>query len=360
MSKLTLAILGHGTVGRSLATLAQEEALGLNVKYILRRTASADDARVVTDFSQILADPEVSVIADALPGAQPSYDYIRAALAAGKGVVTANKAAVAKDIGALTALAKEKRVPLLFEASVGGGLPIIETIKRFKRTNCIDRVSGILNGTCNYILDAMQTDGISFETALKEAQRLGYAEADPTTDISGMDVYNKAVIACSLAFGAPITAPFPVSGIVGVTAELIEGLKRDGKSLRLMLLSRATAGRYALGVVPVVLPASSPAGSLRKNLNLAELHCSVRGPVNLIAQGAGGLPTADAMLEDLMNIRHHTYEEVTLDGSLQYDPSLLTGRAYLGGDVLATTLENACSIARVKGAFLAFEPDFQD
>ena len=219
-------------------------------------------------------------------------------------------------------------------------------------------MQGILNGTCNFILDMMGSEGLSFEAALKEAQRLGYAEADPTTDITGEDVRNKAIIACSLAFQGEVARDFPVMGLVGMPADLMPRLQKEGKALRLMMLARAQEGRYAIGVVPVIISDTAIPATVKKNFNYAELSCSSLGQLSLIAQGAGGVPTADAIIQDLLNLVADSATEGRLDGSLVYDPSLLTGTVYLGdGLTSGVSLHDAVKFARENNQFLAFEPD---
>ncbi len=355
--KFKIAVLGYGTVGRALVTLLDGHDSGIEVVSILRRPGKATEARMTDTFETVLAQKDLDAVVDVLPGAEPSFGYIQAALEAGLNVVTANKAALAKDFAGLLALAHSKGVRLLFEASCGGGMPIVETLKKLTRFDRVNALEGILNGTCNFMLDAMESRGWSFEEALREAQRLGYAEADPSADISGRDVLNKAVIACSLAYGAPVSPDMPVSGIEKVSADFVRSLLGQGKHLRLMLLSRARDGRYAAGIVPVVVSADTLAANVKENFNFARIDCDVLGPLSLMAQGAGGNPTADAVIHDLLNCQLGTAEEGRLDGSLSCDPSLLTGRAYIGADVHdAVTLEEAVALARKLDAFLAFEP----
>ena len=359
MKSLKIAVLGFGTVGRALVQLLDEADLGIEVKYILRRPGktAGTDTRMTDTLETILHDSELDAVVDVLAGPEPAFSYVQKALAAGFDVVSANKAALARDLPGLTALAREKGAHLLYEAACGGGMPIIESIKKAVRFDRVLAMEGILNGTCNFMLDAMDSQGWSFEEALKEAQRFGYAEADPTTDITGEDVRNKAIIACSLAYQGAVAADFPVTGLVGLTAEFLAKLKVEGKTLRLMMLSKAEGRHYAVGVVPVVVSASSIAANVKKNFNYATLECSTLGSLSLIAQGAGGLPTADAIIQDLINLQHGSATEGRVDGSLQYDPSLLTGRAYIGDGITdGVSLHDAVAFAKANQHFLAFEP----
>ncbi len=360
MKQIKIAVLGYGTVGRALVELLDQHDLGIEVKYILRRPgkATGTDTRMTDTVETILHDSELDAVVDVLAGPEPAFSYMRSALEAGLSVVSANKAALARDLKGLTELARNRGAHLLYEASCGGGMPIIESIKKAVRFDRIDAMQGILNGTCNFILDMMGSEGLSFEAALKEAQRLGYAEADPTTDITGEDVRNKAIIACSLAFQGEVARDFPVMGLVGMPADLMPRLQKEGKALRLMMLARAQEGRYAIGVVPVIISDTAIPATVKKNFNYAELSCSSLGQLSLIAQGAGGVPTADAIIQDLLNLVADSATERRLDGSLVYDPSLLTGTVYLGdGLTSGVSLHDAVKFARENNQFLAFEPD---
>ena len=247
--QLNIGLLGYGTVGRTVAELLDERDCGIRIRHILRRPGHADGPLMTDSFEAVLNDPEVTCIVEALPGRDPALSYIRAALAAGKHVVTSNKAAVAADLKGLAELARANNVSLLFEASCGGGMHWVEMIKKTARFNEVSDVSGILNGTCNYMLDHMERSGLSFEEALARAQALGYAEADPTADITGADVRNKAIISASLAYRTPVVSDIPTAGIVGVTRGIIAAARERGRSLRLMMLSERRGDRYAVGIV---------------------------------------------------------------------------------------------------------------
>lgn len=357
-TSLQIALLGYGTVGRQLTELLDTREVGVSIKWILRRPGKAQGARMTDDIEQILNDPQVDVVVDVLAGAHPAYDYTLRALKAGKSVVSANKAALAQDFSGLNRLAQSQGVTLLFEAACGGGMPIVEAIKKTARFDQITALEGILNGTCNFMLDKMDAEGLAFDDVLREAQALGYAEADPTADISGEDVRNKAIIACSLAYRTPVTRDFPVSGIVGVTKDFFERLHAQGKTLRLMMLSRREADRYAIGVVPVVLAQNTIAASIKKNFNYAKWEGDVVGALSLAGQGAGGLPTSDAIVQDLITRSRGVAEPALLDHNLTYDPTLLRGRAYLG-DTIEENLSLTDAIARAQSlqCFLAFEPN---
>ena len=242
---LKIGLLGYGTVGRSLAKLLAERDAGIELVHILRRPGKAGGPLMTDRFEDILDDPAIDVIVDVLSGTEPSGEYMRRAMAAGKGVVTANKAALALHYEELTALARERNVPFLFEASVGGGIPWIENLKKAVRVDRVDRMSGILNGTGNYIIDRMERFGMEFDQALAEAQAKGYAEADPTADIGGYDVANKAIISASVAMGSPVHAAFPVLGIGRISKAFLDDLRRSGRTLRHMMLFRRSTMPWA-------------------------------------------------------------------------------------------------------------------
>ena len=356
-SQLKIGLLGYGTVGRTVAALLDERDCGVEIRHILRRSGRADGPLMTDSFETVLNDPEVTCIVEALPGRDPALSYIRAALAAGKHVVTSNKAAVASDLKGLAELARARGVSLLFEASCGGGMHWIEMIKKTARFDEVTEVSGILNGTCNYILDHMEKSALSFEEALSRAQALGYAEADPTADVSGADVRNKAIISASLAYRTPVIGDIPTAGIAGITREIIAGARARGRSIRLMMLSQRQGGRYAAGIVPVLLPSDEIAANVRDNLNYGRITGDVVGALTIIGQGAGGRPTADAVIQDLISLGRGEAGLPVLDRSLTYDPDLLRGTGHFPDEVLpGRPLAELIGIARQKQSFLAFEP----
>ncbi|MDO5531493.1 homoserine dehydrogenase [Sutterella sp.] len=355
---LKIGLLGFGTVGRSVAELLAERDCGIELCYILRRPGKAGGPLMTESFDEIINDPAVDVVVDVLSGIEPSHDYMVRALRAGKAVVTANKAALAAHYEELTAAAEAAGRPLLFEASCGGGIPWIENVKKAARVDMIEAMQGILNGTGNYILDRMDRFGMEFDAALAEAQAKGYAEADPTADIGGFDVANKAIISASVATGAPCTHPFPILGIERISKAILDDLREHGRAVRHMMIFRRTHHRYALGVVPVVIPAGSIEANVRDNYNCATLVGDVVGPLKFYGQGAGGHPTADAILQDLTSILTGKVESVAENKSLTYDAGILRGTGHFpDGSIPGRTLEELSAIARERGVFMAFEPE---
>lgn len=358
---MKIALLGYGTVGKSVEALLAERCPDIRIKKILRRPGKGDGARMTEDFSEILNDPEIDCIAEALSGTEPALTYIKEALAAGKHVVSANKAALAADFPTLLSSADKNGVFLLCEASCGGGIPWLENIKKAALLDRITALSGVLNGTGNYILDRMEREGLDFPEILRDAQALGYAEADPTADIGGFDIRNKALISCSLAYEGVVSTAFPVCGIEALTKETLAAFLAKGKHLRLMMLSvRDADDRYALGVAPVLLPADSIEANVRSNYNCAALCGDFVGTLKFYGQGAGGFPTADAVVQDLLQIAGKKAASVSLSRPLAYAPELLWGTGYfVEKDGLFSeqgTLSALSARAHKAQCFMAFEP----
>ncbi|HAW45069.1 MAG TPA: hypothetical protein DCW60_01795, partial [Sutterella sp.] len=355
---MNIALLGYGTVGKAVDSILSERDTGIRVTKIFRRPGKATAPRMTDNFESILADDSIDVVVEVLAGKDPAFDLITRALQAGKHVVTSNKAALANDMPGLLTLAKQKGVSLQFEAACGGGMPIVEAVKKAVLLDEVTQFKGILNGTCNYILDRMDRFGDAFTVALSKAQALGYAEADPTADISGADVKNKAIIALSIAFKTPCVTDFPTSGIEKITDAQLANFMARGKRLRLMLIAKRTATAYALGVVPVVVNADSFEASVKENFNFAAMTCDLVGDLIFYGQGAGGKPTADAVIQDIIAVKSQRAYLPEINGHLAYDESILTGTGYIGDDVIENApLATLVRTARERGAFLAFEPN---
>ena len=358
---MKIALLGYGTVGKSVARLLSARRTGIEIKTILRRSGKADGPGMTDRYADILEDPGISAVVEVLSGRDPAADYIRQALSAGKHVVSANKAALASDLPAFLRLSEKHHVSLLYEASCGGGIPWLENIKKAAVFDRIGALSGILNGTGNYIIDRMETEGSDFAEALRRAQELGYAEADPTADIGGYDIRNKAIISCTLAYGGEITTEFPVSGIEQLTKAALDLLHARQKSLRLMMYSVRKENAYAVGVAPIVLPAGSVEAHVQKNYNCATLCGDFVGELKFYGQGAGGDPTADAIIQDLLLIRDQKAVPVKLQNELRYEETLLAGTGYFfeNGTKLSErtgTLAELVRAAKAENVFMAFEP----
>ena len=352
------AVLGYGVVGREVCA-ALEASSEHELVWVLRRPGRADGPKMTDELDRILNDPAVEVVCDVLPGTHPSYEYMKRALEAGKHVVTANKAALCFGFRELTELAARKGVFLRYEASCGGTIPDVNEAFNLARTNELTAVYGIMNGTTNFIIDKMTREGAEFEPTLREAQRLGYAEADPTADLSGFDVKNKLVILSNTAYRGCCADAFPVCGIERLSKEILDRFAAMGKTVKLFGLSVREGERVALGVAPVVLPTDALEAHVPKNYNMFTLRGDKAGEVKLYGQGAGGVPTADAVLRDVAAIAASPAPTggAYFTRALTYDPALLRGRGYLGGAVVEGTLEELCARAQAEGAFLAFEPE---
>lgn len=354
---MKIAVLGYGTVGRSICKYIEGDSRDIQIAYVLRRPGKATEPFMTEDFDEILNDPSVGIVVDALSGKIDSYDYMKRALLAGKHVVTANKAALAYAMEELCTIAAKKEVQLKYEASSGGTIPIVSEIISTTHTNYLSSVYGILNGTSNFILDKMINEGSDFAATLKEAQELGYAEADPTADIGGFDVKNKIMILASTAYHGFVTSDFPVSGIEKLTKEILDEYAAEGKTIKLMGISVRNDNDYALGVVPCVIGKDQLEAHVPLNNNMITLVGDMCGEIKLYGQGAGGSPTADALLRDIYSIFNSVNVDVEFQffRKLRYVPEMLKGSAYIGGTKYEGTLEELVKIAEERNQFIAFE-----
>ncbi len=309
-----VAILGFGVVGsgvaevlaRNGAHIGQKVHSAVELKYILDVREFPDSPfghLVVHDFSIIERDPEVDIVVETIGGAKIALEFTRRALSAGKSVVTSNKELVAKYGYELMQLAREHEVSYLYEASVGGGIPIIRPLKQCLAANEITEICGILNGTTNYILTRMIRSGLSFQDALREAQANGYAEADPTADIEGYDACRKICILASLAFGRHIyPEQVPTQGITGVSLADVAYAESCGRKIK--LLGRAILGqdgKVRVFVAPHLVDGSDPLAGVEDVFNAITVKGNAIGDVMFYGRGAGKLPTASAVVADVMD-----------------------------------------------------------
>ncbi|MEA4994139.1 MAG: homoserine dehydrogenase [Oscillibacter sp.] len=310
MSKIT--ILGFGTVGTGVARVVAENArqierkLGepLNVKSVLVRHFKDSPYRqlMTDDFSTIERDDEIRVVVEAIGGIEAAYEYTKRALAAGKHVVTANKQLVAEKGWELMELAQKNNVNYLFEASVGGGIPVLHPLTECLCANRVDEIFGILNGTTNYILTRMVRTGAFFSDALREAQAKGYAEADPTADVQGIDAGRKICILADLAFGAQVRPEdVPMEGITKLSLRDVKVAQRAGYRIKLLgrCLRMPGGGRTAY-VAPHLVPEEHPMANVEDVYNAVAIRGSAVGEVMFYGRGAGELPTASACVSDVM------------------------------------------------------------
>lgn len=346
-----IAVLGYGTVGSGVVDLMEQNAKSIaakvgeeiEVKYIVDIRDFSNDknaAKFTKDFAVIENDPEVAVVVETIGGVNPAYDFTKRALLAGKSVVTSNKELVAKHGAEFFKIAKEKSVNYLFEASVGGGIPVIRPIAQCLAANEIDEIYGILNGTTNYILTRMIKAGLTFEKALSEAQELGYAERDPSADIEGHDACRKICILASLAFGRHIYPEhIATEGITKVTLEDVRLASRAGKVIRLLGRCKlACDGKVYAYVGPHLVDKSSPTASVEDVFNAITVHGNMVGNVMFYGPGAGKFPTASAVCADVIDAVKHI-------GSRKY-----LGWEDAGKEAVADMAEfKSCYYVRIEG-----------
>lgn len=321
---MKIALLGHGTVGRGVDRIVTQRVGGVEVARILELPDHLTDPRMTSDYEDILRDPSIDLVVECMGGLEPAHTYIVDALAAGKSVVTSNKAVVAAHFQEFVSQAKATGASLLIEATCGGGVPWIASIEKARRIDQIESFSGIMNGTTNFIIDAMVKQGADFDQVLKEAQDLGYAERDPSADIDGIDVRNKTYIAACVAFGCACVEDFPVTGLRTITKADIDLLAAQGRTVKLLGRGVQAEGRYAVAVEPVALSSDTLEAHVPTNFNLLTLVGTTVGELKFYGQGAGMLPTGNAIVQDVIDYgqgRRPTYD---FSGDLAYDEALLT------------------------------------
>ena len=317
-----IAILGFGTVGSGVYEVLCRNAAGVSrragepveVKYILDpKDFSAHPAAnlFIKNFDTILEDPEIRVVVETIGGTRFAYPYVKACLESGRSVCTSNKEMVATYGAELLALAKAHNCAFLFEASVGGGTPIITPMHQCLAANEIEEITGILNGTTNYILTRMVRAGLSFDDALREAQANGYAEQDPTADIEGHDACRKICILASLAFGRHIyPRQVPTEGITGVTLADVAYADSCGKKLKLLGRAiRRTDGKVCAYVAPHLVDRENPLSGVEDVFNAIAVRGNAIGDVMFYGRGAGKLPTASAVVADVIDAAKHRDEK---------------------------------------------------
>ena len=321
-----LAILGFGTVGTGVAevlsqnaqTIYAHAAEDIELKYILdiRDFPESPFAeKVIHDFSVVENDPEIKIVVETIGGLRVAYEYTRRAILAGKSVVTSNKELVAERGTELIKLARERNVNYLFEASVGGGIPIIRPLTQCLSANDIHEITGVLNGTTNYILTRMQKDGVALETALREAQANGYAEADPSADIDGHDACRKICILADLAFGHHI-APSSVTteGISQITQLDMQFAASEGYVIKLLgRVVRCEDSHVHILVAPHLISADRPLAGVSGVFNGIIVIGNAIDEVMFYGRGAGKLPTASAVVADVIDAAKHLVSRKFID-----------------------------------------------
>ena len=326
---MNIGLLGFGVVGGGVWELAAERD-DICVKRVLLRSPKAGlpESAVTFDVNDILNDDTIDTVVEVMGGLHPAYEYVTAAMERGKHVVTANKALIAAYYTELTALAAKQGVALRCTAAVGGGIPWLVNLARVKRLDTVCAVGGIMNGTTNFIMDAMHKAPVDFPAILKEAQELGYAEADPSADIDGDDIRRKLCISANIAFDAVLDeTAIPTFGIRTVTAEDIAAFKAHGFVCKLLAAAEAAENGVCAYVEPTLVDAGEPEAAVPANYNLITYTAERIGRQSFFGQGAGRFPTAANVVQDCLTIlagdkSFYTdrAEAAALDGSAEAHP----------------------------------------
>lgn len=314
---VNVAVLGYGTVGSGVVEVLRtnQESINkragqdINLKYVLDlRDFPGDPVEkvLVHDFDTILKDEDVKVVVEVMGGVNPAYQFVKSSLLAGKSVCTSNKELVAKHGAELLRIAKDQKVNFLFEASVGGGIPIIRPLNQSLTADLIEEISGILNGTTNYILTKMCKEGQQFDDVLKKAQELGYAERNPEADVEGYDACRKIAILTSLACGQQVDyEDIHTEGITHITDVDFKYAEKLGVAIKLVGSSRRVGDKVTAMVAPRMIDAEHPLGGVNGVMNAIFVRGNVLGEVMFYGAGAGKLPTASAVVSDVVDAVKH-------------------------------------------------------
>jgi homoserine dehydrogenase len=323
---LNIGLLGCGTVGsgvvkllqKNTETIAKRAGTEIAIKKVLERDvakcieAGVPEDLIASDYEEILNDNSIDIVVELMGGLHPAFDFIIAAMQKGKHVVTANKDLIAVKGEELFDAAKENNVDFYFEASVGGGIPIVYPLKQSLAGNRIEQVIGILNGTTNYILTKMTREGREFSEVLAEAQQLGYAEADPTADVEGYDAARKIAILSSIAFNSRVTLDdVYVEGITSITPIDIESARELGYVVKLLAIAKENSqGQIQARVHPAFIPANHPLAAVNDVFNAVFVQGDAVGEIMHYGRGAGQMPTASAVVGDIIEIVRNTISGV--------------------------------------------------
>ena len=300
---MRIGLLGFGVVGKGLYDLVADRQDINIVRVVCLEDIRLPDAEVTRDFQTVLHDDTIDTVVEAMGGLHPAYEFVRSAIEAGKNIVTSNKALMASFYDELIPLAKEKGVQLRCTAAVGGGIGWLSELERARRAQTITSVGGIMNGTCNYILDSMTRLGLTYDDALSQAQALGYAEANPSTDVDGIDTWHKVILSSNIAFGVSLDSKsVPVSGIRKITAEDVAQFTAHGYVCKLISTGKMDAGRCSVYVQPTLVPQGALEAAVPANYNLITLVGQASGRMSFYGQGAGRYPTAYNVLQDCVDL----------------------------------------------------------
>lgn len=314
---INIAVLGYGTVGSGVVEvintngkrIGQRIGEELNIKYVLDLKDFPGDPvqeKIVHDFETVIQDEDIKIVVEVMGGIEPAYTFVKRCLQAGKSVATSNKALVAKHGAELLSIAKEQNINFLFEASVGGGIPIIRPLNSSLTADEIEEITGILNGTTNYMLTKMFYEGANYDTVLKEAQANGYAERNPEADVEGYDACRKIAILSSLISGQQVDfEDIYCEGITEITVEDMKYARAMGTTIKLLASSKRIGDRLHAIVAPCMLYPEHPLYNVNDVFNAIFVHGNVLGDAMFYGSGAGKLPTASAVVADVVDAAKH-------------------------------------------------------
>ena len=300
---MKIGLLGFGVVGRGVYDITSGRSDMQVAKVLCLEDVTLPDAEVIRDFGSILSDDTIDTVVEAMGGLHPAYEFVRAAIEAGKNVVTSNKALVATFYDELLPLAEAKGVSFRCTAAVGGGIGWLSELERVRRVETVSLVGGIMNGTCNYILDSMTRLGLDYGEALAQAQALGYAERNPATDVDGIDTWHKLILSSNIAFGVSLDRDgVPAAGIRRISAADVANFAAHGLVCKLVSTGKNHGDTCAAYVQPTLFPGTALEANVPTNFNLITLDGDVSGRQSFYGQGAGRYPTAYNVVQDCCDI----------------------------------------------------------
>ncbi|MBQ9148499.1 MAG: homoserine dehydrogenase [Oscillospiraceae bacterium] len=300
---MKIGLLGFGVVGRGVYDITATRDDMQVAKVLCLEDIQLPDAEVVHDFQAILTDDSIDTVVEAMGGLHPAYEFVSSAIQAGKNIVTSNKALVATFYDELLPLAAEKGVAFRCTAAVGGGIGWLSELERVRRVEQVSMVGGIMNGTCNYILDSMARLGLDYGEALSQAQALGYAERNPSTDVDGIDTWHKLILSANIAFGVSLERDsVPAAGISRISAADVSNFKAHGLTCKLVSHGTQRDGVYTGYVQPTLFPQGALEAAVPTNFNLITLDGDVSGRQSFYGQGAGRYPTAYNVVQDCVSL----------------------------------------------------------
>ncbi len=357
-----IAIMGFGTIGSGVAEVIEKNASRLKktcgddieLKYVLDVRdfeGTPIEKKIVHDYKVIANDPEIAIVVETMGGVEPAYTFVKEMLLNGKHVVTSNKNLVAEKGAELIELAKQKSINFLFEASVGGGIPIIRPLMSSITGDEVLEVSGIVNGTTNYMLTKMMSEGSDFDEVLKEAQEKGYAEKDPTADVEGLDACRKIAILTSVVCGQQVNyQDIHTEGITKITAADMAYAKAMNRTIKLLATSKEVGDGYVALVAPFLVPSDHPLYGVNGVFNAIFVKGNMLDDCMFYGRGAGKLPTASAVVGDIVDCikHHHTHIILVWDSKPVKLKDYKMGRAKF-------FIRTAASVAEVEAAFGSVE-----